>query len=253
MKPVLSRVTRLFFALASCAGLGSTAAHGAIWSSTNVQYLKGDQHELGDEERSIITLEHASGWKYGDNFFFVDVTNPDKNSVDSPTGFYGEYSPRFSLLALAGQKPWTGFIKDILQTDTIEMGEGFHNYLYGLAVDLNMPGFAFFQVNYYIRNEITAKSDVGSQLTLAWGAPFSLGPTKWMFEGFLDYAWGLDNEEAGVEDNVITAPRLLLDVGNFLGTPNTLHAGVEYQIWRNKFGIKDVDEDVAQLMLKWTF
>lgn len=252
MNPVLSRPASALIAATCLAALTSTAAEGAIWSSTNVQYLKGHNYELGEESRSIITLEHASGWKYGDNFFFVDVTNPDDSSTTEPTSFYGEFSPRFSLLALAGQKPWTGFVKDILQTDTIEMGQGFHNDLYGIAVDLNMPGFAFFQVNYYLRNEITAKTDLGSQLTLAWGAPFSVGPTKWVFEGFLDYAWGLKNSEAPTEDNLITAPRLLLDVGNFFGTPNTLHVGVEYQMWRNKFGIKDVDENVAQLMLKWT-
>lgn len=30
-----------------------------------------------------------------------------------------------------------------------------------------------------------------------------------------------------------------------------MQAGVECQIWRNKFGIDGVDEDVAQAMVKW--
>jgi nucleoside-specific outer membrane channel protein Tsx len=29
-----------------------------------------------------------------------------------------------------------GIIKDVLISTTLEVGEGFHNYLYGLAVDL---------------------------------------------------------------------------------------------------------------------
>ena len=29
--------------------------------------------------------------------------------------------------------------------------------------------------------------------------------------------------------------------------------GIEYQIWRNKYGLKDIDEDVAQAMIKWIF
>ena len=67
------------------------------------------------------------------------------------------------------------------------------------------------------------------------------------FEGFFDYAWGNNPKE----DNIITGPRLLIDVGKFFSSPGQLQAGVEYQIWRNKFGIDGVDEDVAQAMVKW--
>ena len=54
-------------------------------------------------------------------------------------------------------------------------------------------------------------------------------------------------------NNLNAAPRLLLDLGHFRGTPGHLFAGIEYQPWRNKFGIEGVDEDVAQVMLKWVF
>ncbi|HET8707611.1 MAG TPA: hypothetical protein VFM46_14995, partial [Pseudomonadales bacterium] len=93
MKPVLSGSRSLLGAIAVAAALVCGTAHAAIWSSTNIQYLKGHSYKLGDESRSIITMEHADGWKYGDNFFFVDVTNPDSDSTTTPTSFYGEYSP----------------------------------------------------------------------------------------------------------------------------------------------------------------
>lgn len=225
-------------------------AGSAVWSSTNIQYLHGSDYVLGDETRSIITLEHVNAWKYGDNFFFVDITNPDRKGSSTGTNFYGEISPRLSLYSMMGKKPGEGLLKDVLITTTAEIGDagtGFHNYLYGLAVDLNIPHVPVFQINYYVRNEIGAGSDTGSQVTIVWLAPFSLGPTKWSFEGFFDYAFGNDPKE----DNIITGPRLLIDVGNFFGAEGQLQAGVEYQIWRNKFGIKDVDEDVAQAMVKW--
>jgi len=225
-------------------------AGSASFSTTNIQYLYGTQYELGDDTRSIVTLEHVNAWKYGDNFFFVDITNPDRTGEITGTEFYGEISPRLSLSALTGMKLSGGIIKDTLITATLEMGDagsGFHNYLYGLAVDLNVPHVPVFQVNYYVRNEIGAGTDLGSQLTLVWLAPFDLGPTTWSFEGFLDYAMGNDPRE----DNLLAGPRLLLDVGKLWGAPGALQAGLEYQVWRNKFGIKDVDEDVAQAMLKW--
>lgn len=238
--------------LASAALLapGAAVAGAAQWSSTNFQYLYGTEHELGDRTRSIITVEHVNGWKYGDNFFFVDITNPDREGTATPTSYYGELSPRLSLGKISGKDLSLGPIQDVLITTTAEIGEGFRTYLYGLAVDLKLPGFLFFQVNWYIRNEVTFGTDTGQQVTLAWAAkPLPLGPTDLIFEGFLDYAWGNDP----AEDNLIAGPRLLLDVGKLWKAPGLLQAGVEYQIWRNKFGIDGVDEDVAQAMVKWIF
>jgi hypothetical protein len=77
--------------------------------------------------------------------------------------------------------------------------------------------------------------------------PFKTGSLDWTFEGFADYAYGLDPSE----DNLIAGPRLLIDAGKAWGSPGVLQVGVEHQIWRNKFGIDGVDEDVTQLMVKW--
>lgn len=228
----------------------ASQAGSATFSSTNFQYLHGNKYELGDKSRSIITLEHVDAWKYGDNFFFVDITNPDRHGSATGTEFYGEISPRLSLSALTGKKLSAGIIKDTLITTTVEIGDsgsGFHNYLYGLAIDLAIPNVPVAQINYYARNEVASGNDLGSQITLVWLAPFNLGPAAMTFEGFFDYAWGNDPKE----DNIVAGPRLLLDIGHFFGAPGQLQGGVEYQIWRNKFGVKDVDENVPQFMLKW--
>ena len=255
-----SNLNRMYHKLATLATLSITAllfapassfAGAANWSSTNIQYLYGTDYNTGlggDDTRSIITVEHANGWKYGDNFFFLDITNPNRNgSPATTTSLYAEFSPRFSLGAITGKDLSVSFIKDFLITTTLETGNGFHNYLYGLAADFKIPGFTFFQFNWYIvRDEVTA-DDKGSQITLAWLLPFKLGSADLAFEGFLDYAYGLDKSE----DNTITAPRLLIDVGKYFDAPGTLQAGIEYQIWRNQYGVKGQDEDVPQLMVKW--
>lgn len=251
--------TLLLAALLAGLGIGAPAQAGAAkWSSTNVQYLYGTQYEPifdnGDETRSIITLEHVNGWALGDNFFFVDITNPDHTGDETGTELYAELSPRLSLSKMTGSDLSYGIVQDVLITTTAEIGDagtGFHNYLYGLAVDLKLPGFTFFQFNWYVRNEINARTDTGQQITLVWLVPFSIGPIDFAFEGFFDYAYDLDSDEAPTEDNIITGPRLLVDVGKAFGAPGTLQAGVEYQIWRNKFGIDGIDEDVPQAMLKW--
>lgn len=219
----------------------------AKWSSTNIQYLYGTQHELGDETRSVVTLEHVNGWDYGDNFFFVDITNADRSGELTSTGYYAEISPRLSLSAITGKDLSKGILKDFLITTTAELGEGFRSYLYGVAIDLNLPNFNFFQVNWYLRNEVGSGNDLGQQITLAWGMPFKTSSIDWMFEGFFDYAYGNDPKE----DNIIAGPRLLVDAGKLWGSPGTLQVGIEYQIWRNKFGIDGVDEDLPQAMIKW--
>lgn len=234
-------------------------AGSAQWSSTNIQYLYGTTYssiyyneetnklDAEDTSASVITLEHVNGWKYGDNFYFVDITNADRSDPDAATSYYGELSPRFSLSSITGAPLSGGIIKDVLVTTTAEIGQGFHNYLYGLAIDFNIPNTPVAQLNYYVRNEIGAGKDTGQQITLVWLKPFKIGSAAFTFEGFLDYAFAMDH----AEDNIIAAPRLLYDLGNAWGSPGCLQLGVEYQLWRNKFGIDGIDEDVAQVMVKW--
>lgn len=216
-----------------------------------MQYLYGDSYTnvVDDTEvsASVITLEHVNGWKYGDNFYFVDITNPDRSGGKLGTGYYGELSPRFSLGKIIGADISAGVFKDVLLTTTAEIGNGFQNYLYGVAVDLNIPKTPVAQINAYVRNENSPGADPGYQVTLVWLTPFSIGEASFAFEGFFDYAFDMDH----VEDNIITAPRLLMDLGKTWGSPEVLQVGIEYQIWRNKFGIKNMDEDVPQLMAKW--
>lgn len=241
--------------------LAATSAHAggtALWSTTNVEYLYSSHYNpiFGtSKERSVVTLEHADGWKYGDNFFFIDVTNADReDDQGARASFYGELSPRLSFGKILGKDLSVGPFSDFLFTSTLEIPQynGFPGteqvYLYGLAADFKLPiQFAFLQLNFYRRdNQASAYGD-GYQATLAWGIPIAAGPVLLSFEGFLDYAF----DQKGLEDNIISAPRLLLDVGNFLGKPGCVQVGVEYQIWRNQFGVKDEDEDAAQAMIKW--
>jgi nucleoside-specific outer membrane channel protein Tsx len=240
-------------------GLSEARAASATWSATNIQYLYGDSHEriefdpdVGlygvEESRSVITIEHVNEWKFGDNFLFIDITNPERGDAQTPTSLYGEISPRLSFSKMTGKKLSRGLFKDVLLTTTLEVGSDLRNYLYGVAVDLNIPKVPVFQINYYIREEATTGADTGSQVTLVWLYPFDIGPVSMAFEGFADYAYGLGS---AVSNNLIAAPRLLVDVGKAWGAPGMLQFGVEHQMWRNKFGIKGIDEDVSQVMVKW--
>ena len=250
---------------ASLAGAPAAHAGAALFSTTNIQYLHGTSYADFDpnggyshhDKSNIVTIEHFDAWKYGDNFLFVDITNPNGQgdafgtTAKGNASYYGELSPRLSIGKMFfGHELTKGLIKDVLFTSTLEIPESpvEQTWLYGLAVDLNLPHVQYFQVNWYIRNPKQAGVDTGQQITLAWGAPFKIGPVPMLAEGFLDYAWGVHP----LHDNLITAPRLLVDVGALAGMgTGKLQAGVEWQIWRNKYGIAGMHESVPQAMVKW--
>jgi len=220
-------------------------AGAAIWRDDNLQVLYGDGHEFGQQGRMILTFEHASGWDYGDNFFFFDVYDPFANSTE----IYGEWHPRFDLDKISGRDLGFGPVENVLIATELNVGQSWRAYLYGLGFDLELPHFQFFSLNIYVRDDMTIDGDSTFQITPSWNLPFTLGETAWEFRGFLDYA----GAEGRGKANLLAQPQLLLDVSRFWGDAGSLWAGVEYQYWKNKYGADGIDESFAQVMARWVF
>ena len=215
------------------------------WQSANIQLLRGSNYEVGEDQRTLMTFEYANDWRYGDVFMFVDWTRFDSGS----STYYGEISPRFSLQHMSDLKLSNGLIKDVLLSFTYEHGKNdVRAYLYGFAIDLDLPGFRFFKTNYYLRTNPNLSDDTW-QITLAWQYPFMIVDTPWLTEGFADLA---GDAGPGYHANQYIVPRLLFDLGNLLNIEKQkLWAGIEYSYWRNKYGIKGITENNPQLQLKW--
>lgn len=239
--------------LASVSALGlllaGSASDALAWTSSSLSLLKGWDYALGDKERTIATFEMANGWEYGDNFFFFDYTNlsGDRDGQTLPN-IYGEYAPRLSIGKITGKNLSVGPIEDVLLAGQLEMGENINRRLYGLGFDLDVPGMDYFQFNTYVRDDTDLPGNTW-QVTLVWGSHFDLANTKWLFKGHFDYA----GSEGGVGHNINSAPQLLLDVGDFWGASDRLYAGVEYQYWKNKYGVEGADEHNPQAMVTWKF
>lgn len=243
----MTKMTRIFMIALVLVVASSSAALAGIWSSTSMSYLQGSGYELASsEDASILTLEHASGWAYGDNFLFLDIFQP----FDTDISQYGEWHPRLSMGKISKSSMAFGPVKDVLLATEINFGDGVRAYLYGIGLDFDIPHFSFFSLNMYIRDNPGIENETTYQISPAWNVPFNLGGTKWTFGGFLDYtAAEGDNQE----DQVLFVPQLLLDVSNFADAPGNLYVGVEYQYWKNKYGVDGVDENVVQMMAKWFF
>ncbi|WP_019028620.1 hypothetical protein [Colwellia piezophila] len=267
-------------ALALTAALSAPMASAEIWSNTEVQLQAGGEFEHGFGQQStgtITTFQHAGGWEYGDNFFFVDHSQySGKNGVADSAEFYGEWYSNFSLSAMTGADVSFWGVKDV------GLVAGF-NYapevdsswvLPGVTFALDLPGFAFATLNvsafmhlsgadesYYQDFNSPFKiidEDTSFMVDLAWAMPFKLGSTSWSFEGHLEYIDGRTQRNNfgtdELESWILFQPQVRLDVGELIGTPsNRLFAGIEYQYWKNKLGMKGVDDNTVQFLAVWRF
>ena len=218
------------------------------WSDTSFSLLKGSSYEVGDEERSVFTLEHASGHSWGSTFLFFDRLR-DTNNGGHET--YGEVGFDFTLSKFEEG----GFFKDVYLATQVEMGvsdsgSGFDNYLYGVGSYLNVPGAKFFKATLYQRSN--EGKDSNNQITLVWSFPISGG--AFVYDGFLDRASAIGNGAVSLN----FTSQLKWDIGKAaLGMkPGKLFLGVEYVYWTNKFGIQNTsgfttNERNANLLLKW--
>ena len=209
------------------------------WHSTDVQLLHGDGFKAGPPERTIITLQHANRWRYGDNFLFYDKTFDGDD--------YFEWHPRLSLSRISGKSLSIGPIKDVFLAGTLEVPQtGSERYLGGVGLDWNVPSFNFVKTNFYIRDN-PALSGTTWGTTFSWKKKFSIGAQPFLFDGFVDMA-GAEGDRSAYQ---LAVPALLADIGTHMGYKDRLYLGTEYQYWHNKFGLKGVNESVAQIELRW--
>jgi nucleoside-specific outer membrane channel protein Tsx len=246
----------------------SAGAHAADWSDTEISVLHGTKyHDNGNDidiGKTIITLQHASGYKYGRNFFFVDMLK--SNSADNKLGeVYGEYYHTLSVTKLGGMDWSKNVVKDVGITGGLNYGSKNGDFgsnpkilLLGPTIDLNVPGFNFFNIDILAYKDtgtfsgfgggrLCGDSNVTYQVTPAWSMPFSIGSAKFSFEGFVDFI----GKHGTCARQILTQPQIRWDVGNHFGKPSTVFLGLEYQYWNNKFGIDGRKESLPQVMLNW--
>ena len=229
----------LFAATVVLSALGAGADDILQWQDNSLSFLAGGKFKLDPETQQTITVEHASGWSVGDLFIFVDgiYFNGDQDSNGNKVSYYGEIAPRFSAGKIMKKDLTVWFIKDFLAAGCYEFGENStDNLLGGLGVDLAVPGFDFVQLNVYRRFNDLSRDPEAYQVTPVWKLSVPLGKSSFIFDGFIDWVIG-DNT-----DNLHICPQLKFDVGIFFGMrAQSLLAGVEYDYWKNKYGVQDGD------------
>ena len=211
------------------------------WQDNSLTYLNGIDFKVDPPKQQTVTFEHVSGWSFGDLFVFVDGikynTEATNGAGDGHT-FYGEISPRLSLGKISGADLSFGPVKDVLLAATYEFGEDdVESYLLGPAVDLNIPGFDYFQLNTYLRTTDGRRDgDNVWQITPVWSYTIPVGDSDLVIDGFMD--WVVDNDDS-YHANLHFNPQIKYDLAKAMGWGKRFYVGVEYDYWSDKYGIDD--------------
>ncbi len=226
--------------ITATAALLTTAAFAGdvvLWQDNSLSLLAGSNYELDPSTQQTVTFEHASGWSKGDLFLFVDGINYNggRDFTDSETAYYGEFAPRFSLGKIFEKDLSGDFVKEVYVATCLEFGDNIdENYLIGAGFDLAVPGFDFFQLNTYRRFDGGSGDTEAYQITPVWKMTIPVGGTELVCDGFIDWVIGEGT------DHLHICPQLKFDVSSFIGAEKgKLYAGIEYDYWKNKYGVKD--------------
>jgi nucleoside-specific outer membrane channel protein Tsx len=244
----------------------SMLGHAAVWSDTSISWRYGtkfaEPFEGNDISKNIVALTHVSGYKYGTNFFNVDMLmsdSKDPSNANATTGAqeaYVVYRNTVDLGTVTGKELKFGIVKDIGATFGFDWNTktdaGYNSkkrmLVVGPTLMIDVPGFL--NVSLLELWESNAPCNTFSNtcvprysykphpmLTAAWGIP--IGSSAFSFEGFMNYiaSKGTDEYGGATKPETNFDGQIMADVGMLTGGPKgTFKVGLEYQYWKNKFG-----------------
>jgi nucleoside-specific outer membrane channel protein Tsx len=244
------------------------SANAEDWSDTSLGYRYGTQfsepYNPNSIAKNIFDLNHVSGYKYGINFFHVDVLLSDSNdpaSAKSTNGaqeIYVIYRHTLDLGKVMDRSFQFGPVADLGLTAGFDLNTktdaGYNSkkrmLVVGPTLMMDVPGFM--NISLLLAHESNAPYstytgvdtprytyDIHPMLSLAWGIPFSIGIASFSFDGYANFIAPKGKNEFGgdtvAETDIFL--QLMYDLSYSLGARNnTFKVGLAYEYWKNKFG-----------------
>jgi hypothetical protein len=259
----MSRSLRLLPLLAL---LPFAAAHAADWSDTSIGYRYGSKFaepfNTNDIAKNIVNFNHVSGYKYGTNFFNVDLLLSDSKdpagagSTNGAQEAYIVYRNTLDLEKVAGSPFKFGPVRGMGVTAGFDANAktdaGYNSkkrmLVVGPTLFIDVPGFlnvsllGLWESNapYNTFSKVSTPRysyDPHVMLGAAWGIPLGKD-SGFSFEGFANFIASKGKNEFGggtaAETNIDA--QVMYDLGSLMGAKGRAKVGLEYQYWKNKFG-----------------
>jgi nucleoside-specific outer membrane channel protein Tsx len=265
MKLSVSRLT-----MAAVLALAAQGVLAAEWSDTAIGYRYGQKfaepYGPNDISKSIFSLTHASGYKYGTNFFNVDLLLADDKDPSAPGAHSGSqetyvvYRNTLDFGKISGNPIAFGPVRGVgltLGFDWNTKSDAGYNskkrmLVGGPTLMFDVPGF--FNASVLLLNESNAPYNGYTQtsvprytykthamLSNVWSIPFNAG-IPLVFEGYANFISSKGKDEFGGDTKPETHfdAQIMYDISAAVGAAkNTFKVGVEYEYWKNKFGNDD--------------
>ncbi|NWL75529.1 nucleoside-binding protein [Pseudomonas taiwanensis] len=253
-------------ALLATGQTGFAAEDGKIfeWVNNSVGFRYGQQYTNPNNPNKFAkrtySFTHADGYKYGSNFFNLDVflsdsRDPRKGTDHGGSEVYAVYRHQLFASRVFDQPLGTGLIKDYAFTFGFDANRNNNlasakkrAIVFGPTLKFNGAAVLDLSLMYYREKNHSgipsAKHpdhtfDATYMVNLTWLKPFQLGAHDAKFQGFVNYV-GEKGEDYFDKD---TAPETLMRTSLMVAAmpgakrkPN-LWLGVGYEYWHNKFGV----------------
>lgn len=265
----LSTGSRIALSAALLAGLPLDAAFADDdrffeWTSNTLGFRYGQQFTNPNNPdkfaKRIYSFSHADGYRYGSNFFHLDVflsdsRDPRKGTDHSGSEVYAVYRHQLYASRVFDVQLGKGLVKDHALTFGFDASRNNNlasakkrALVIGPTVKFNGAGVLDLSLLYYReKNHFGVPGakhpdhsfDGTYMLNLTWLKPFQLGERMAKFQGFLNHV-GEKGEDYNDKDTAAeTLVRTSLMVAALPGAkrqPN-LWLGVGHEYWHNKFGV----------------
>ena len=280
----MKKLRPLMGSLAAATALAAAQpAIAADWSDTSLSwrygtdfaepYVNNAQGGRQNISKNIFGLTHASGYKYGSNFFNVDLLESDNKDPASCPNFvctgsaqevYIVYRGALSLNKVSGKDYGVGYVRDweaVFGFDANAKTDAGYNskkrmLVLGPSMSMAVPGFlnigvlALWESNApcttfppaavgYPPSGCVPRYDYKTHaaLNMNWGIPF--GASGFNFQGYMLVIDSKGRNEFGGPTATETHfdGQIMYDIGAAVGGPKQqFKVGLGYEYWKNKFG-----------------
>jgi hypothetical protein len=241
-----------------------TPAAAADWSDASISWRYGtafrEAYIPDDITKNIVSLTYTGGYKYGINFFNLDMLMSDLHDPGYGTvqGAYEAYVVYRHVLDMGkvldkdikfpgvrGAGITAGF--DWNSKNDVGYASRKRMLLIGPTLMFDVPGYA--KASIVVLNDTNASLTTPYQgcncrytyathpaLIADWGIPLGHG---FAYEGYLNViaSKGIDESGRHTGHEINWDSEIMWDIGTVIGPKNTFRIGFEYQYWYNKFGV----------------